>query len=84
MRDWSEIIQDQKGSLSSAKLAYLLVTAVLCFIAISMEIHGRTDATVLGIVAMMGAGVYGMNKAGETVTGNAEIKAGINPTTGAK
>lgn len=63
-----EIIEDSKGFLSSSKTAYLLVVATLCYIAISMEYHGRTDATVLGIVAMMGAGVYGMNKASETVT----------------
>jgi hypothetical protein len=68
-----ELIEERDGRLSSSRLAYLLVTLTLCAIAVSMEVHGRTDATILGIVAAMGAGVYGFNKQSEASVQKTEI-----------
>lgn len=62
MSKWTEIIEDKNGKISSAKVAYLIVTAALTWLMIHMELKDNTDATIVATVAAMGAGVVGLGK----------------------
>jgi uncharacterized membrane protein len=70
-----EIIEDENGRLSSTRVVYLFVTLVLCWIAVNMEIHGRTNDVIIGILAAMGAGTYGISKWNDTSTQRTRIRA---------
>lgn len=68
-----ELIQDNKGRLSSSKVGYLAATVVLLGIAVHMEFLGKTDADVLGIIAAMAAGTHFGNRFSESTVERAEV-----------
>lgn len=76
MKKLLEIIEDENGRLSSSRVAYLFVTLVLCWIAVNMEFHNRTNEIIIGTLAAMGAGTYGISKWNDTSTQRTKIKAG--------
>lgn len=69
-----QIIEDENGRLSSTRMAYLFVTLVLCWIAINMELNNRTNDVIIGILAAMGAGTYGVSKWNDTSTQRTKIQ----------
>lgn len=72
-----EIIEDENGRLSSTRVAYLFVTLVLCWIAVNMELNGRTNDVIIGILAAMGAGTYGVSKWNDTSTQRTKIQMNV-------
>jgi len=75
MRRWTEIIEDDKGRLSSTRLSMLVGVGVLSAVVLMMTLAGKTDAGVIGIYAALCAGVYGIGK----ISSDNVEKASMNP-----
>jgi len=71
-----ELVQDNKGRLSSSKTGYLLAILVLLGIAVHMEINDETNSEIIGIIAAMVAGTHLGNRYAES---SVERTEALNP-----
>ena len=57
-----EFFINDRGTLSMGRLCYFIVTTILCIVVLHMELRHATDPMIIGILASMGAGSYGIGK----------------------